>query len=97
MPGASNSLLALILIAIGIVGVILSFLVPDRKKSLISLSLAGAVVFVGLIQFATQTIGDMRWKRRLSDLREQRQVDLDKLRDDFKKRAAETAPATPKK
>jgi hypothetical protein len=97
MAGASNSLLALILIALGIVGVILSFLVPDRKKSLISLVLAGIVIFVGLIQFVTQSVSDFRWRRRLADLREQRQVDLDKLREDFKKRAAESAPPATKK
>jgi hypothetical protein len=97
MTGASNTLLALILVALGIVGLILSFLVPDRKKSFLSLILAGVVVFVGLIQVVSQSVSDYRWRRRLTDLREQRQVDLDKLREDFKKRAAENAPAAPKK
>jgi hypothetical protein len=97
MTGASNTLLALILVALGIVGLILSFLVPDRKKSFLSLILAGAVIFVGLIQVVSQSVSDYRWRRRLTDLREQRQVDLDKLREDFKKRAAENAPAAPKK
>lgn len=96
MAGASNSLLALILIALGLVGIILSFLVPDRKKSLISLVLAGVVVFVGLVQFAFHTTDNIRWRRRMSDLREQRQIDLNKMNEDFKKRAAESAPA-PKK
>src|SRR5262245_54246830 len=97
MADASNTLLALILVGLGIVSIILSFLVPDRKKSLISLVLGGVVVFVGLIQFVSQSVTQYKWKRRLSDLREQRQVDLDKLREDFKKRAAETAPPAPKK
>jgi hypothetical protein len=97
MTGASNTLLALILASLGILGVILSFLVPDRKKSFISLVLAGIVVLIGLVQVVSQSVSDYRWRRRLSDLREQRQVDLDKLRDEFKKRAAESAPAAPKK
>ncbi len=93
MTGASNSLLALILVALGIVGVILSFLVPDRKKSFISFIMAGLVVLVGLVQFVGQSVSDYRWRRRLTDLREQRQVELDKVRDEFKARAAQTAPA----
>ncbi len=97
MTGASNTLLALILAALGIVGVILSFLVPDRKKSFLSLILAGVVVLIGLVQVVSQSVSDYKWRRRLTDLREQRQVDLDKLRDDFKNRAANTAPAAPKK
>jgi hypothetical protein len=97
MTGASNTLLALILAALGIVGVILSFLVPDRKKSFISLIMAGVVVLIGLVQVVSQSVSDYRWRRRLTDLREQRQVDLDKLRDEFKKRAADNAPAAPKK
>src|SRR5690349_10606600 len=86
MSGASNGLLALILVALGLIGVILSFLVPDRKKSSLSLILASIIVVIGLIQFATQSVSDYRWRRRLSDLREQRNIDLEKLKEDFKKR-----------
>jgi uncharacterized membrane protein YqjE len=100
MSPASNTLLALILVALGIIGIILSFLVPDRKKSFISLVMAGVVAAVGVIYFAAQSVSDFRWRRRLSDLREQRQIDLDKLKEDFKKRAADVTPpaaAQPKK
>ena len=55
MP-ASNTALSLILIALGFLGVILSFLVPDRKKSLISLVLAGVIILSGLVQFGFQGI-----------------------------------------
>jgi hypothetical protein len=49
MSPATNTTLALILIALGVIGVILSFSVVDRKKSLISLGMALLIILVGLM------------------------------------------------
>jgi len=97
MLGASGSYLLLILIALGIVAVILSFLVPDRKKSFISLILGGVVVAVGIVLLGVQMKNDFSWRRRVNTLREQQQVDLEKMREEFKKRASEAPQAAPKK
>lgn len=92
MTPAANGLLSLILIALGIVAIILSFLVPDRKKSLISLGLGGLIILSGLIQFGSQSFAERRWKKRLEELRQERQVDVDKWREDFKKKTDTKAP-----
>lgn len=90
MIAQSNVVLSFILIALGCLGVILSFLVPDRRKSMISLALAGIIVLVGVIYLGSSGVESWRWKRRLQTLRQQRpQMDMEKLREDFQKRADE--------
>lgn len=93
MSPAANTLLALILIALGFIGITLSFLVPDRKKSLISLGLAVAVVVVGLFQWGSNTISRIRLEYRMKELQKERQVDLDALRQKLKDQAGAAAPA----
>jgi len=84
-----NASLSLILIALGILGVILSFLVPDRKKSLLSLVLAGIIVLTGAIQFGQNSMSQRRWKNRMKLTQQNRNVNLDELREKLKAKAAE--------
>ena len=97
MSPAANTLLALILIALGFIGITLSFLVPDRKKSLISLGLAVAVVVVGLFQWGSNTISRIRLEYRMKELQKERQVDLDALRQKLKDQAGAAPAGTTKK
>jgi len=101
MISQSNVLLSFILIALGCLAVILSFLVPDRRKSLISLAMGGIIALIGVINFASSATESWRWKRRLEALRgERQQVDMQKLREEFKKKAEEAQnkmKAAPKK
>jgi len=85
-PLANNSL-SLIIISLGVIALILSFLVPDRKKSVLSLVLAVIIMVVGLIQFGKDFTSQMRWKSRMSQLRKERSVDLEELRSKLKARA----------
>ena len=93
MSPASNTLLSLILIALGCLGVTLSFLVPDRKKSMISLGLAVAIIAVGVLQCGAQSIARFQLERRMREIQKERQVDLDALRQKLKDQA-QSAPAT---
>lgn len=88
MTPAAGSILPLILIAIGIGCIILSFLVPDRKKSLISLGLAGLIVVVGLIQLGSTSFSRYRWNQRMRAVQRDRQTDLEALRQKMKDKAA---------
>lgn len=88
MTPAAGSILPLILIAIGIGCVILSFLVPDRKKSLISLGLAGLIILFGLIQLGSSSFSRYRWNQRMREIQRDRQADLDVLRQKMKDKAA---------
>ncbi len=89
MSPFGSSALPLIIIAIGIIGIILSFLVPDRKKSLISLGLAGAIILAGLVQLLSQSITRYQWERRMRDIQRDRQVDLEQMRERMKEKAGE--------
>lgn len=101
MSPFGSSALPLIIVALGILGVILSFLVPDRKKSLISLGLGGLIILTGVIQLASQSITRFQWDRRMKSIQRDRQADLEQLRERMKDKTAETpasgAKAAPKK
>lgn len=87
--------LALILVALGLIGVILSFLVPDRKKSLLSLGLAGLIILSGLIQFGRQAVSNYMWHKRVTRAQQSRQADLEELRKRLREQAAETRKQVP--
>ena len=98
MTPVASSILPLILMSIGIIAVILSFLVPDRKKSLIALGLAGLIILTGFIQLGSQSIQRYQWNRRMREIQRDRQADLDELRARLKERAGDVTPAeAPKK
>ena len=80
MPSTANSLLALIIVSSGVLGIILSFLVPDRKNSRISMFLSLVIVAVGGYQFVSQAIRQYQWQKKLDEIRRQQAVSLDQLR-----------------
>lgn len=91
MP-TSNVALSFILIALGMLGVILSFLVQDRKKYLISIVLSGIIIVAGLMQLSSQSFARYQWQMRMNRLQAQRQSDLEDLR---KRLQDKTTPQTP--
>ncbi len=93
MTPAANTLLPLMIIALGLLGVILSFLVPDRKKSMISLGLAGLIIVTGLFQLGSQSITRWRLNRRMASIQRERQQDLE----DIRKRLQDQSSAAPGK
>ena len=100
MSPFGSSVLSFILIALGMIAVILSFLVPDRKKSMIALLLAGLIVLTGFIELGSDSFTRWRWNRRMREIQRDRQVDLDQLRDKFKAQTGALPPPavpTPKK
>ena len=96
MTPAANTLLPLIIVSLGILGVILSFLVPDRKKSVISLGLAVLIVVTGVFQLrGTVNFPLETGTRRLEAIQRDRQTDLEAIRKRLQDQAA--TPATPAK
>ena len=84
--------LPFVIIAIGMIGIILSFLVPDHKKSLISLALAGVIILTGLIQLGSQSIMRYQWNQRMREIQRDRQADLEQLRQRMKDKASQMTP-----
>jgi peptidoglycan biosynthesis protein MviN/MurJ (putative lipid II flippase) len=102
MSSAANTLLSLILIALGFLGITLSFLVPDKKKSTISLILAGVVVLTGFVQMIDQSYSRYRINQRMRDIQRDQQVNFEELRQKMKTQATGAsapapAPAAPNK
>ena len=95
MSPFGSSALPLVIIAMGMIAVILSFLVPDKKKSMISLILAGVIILTGVIQLGSQSIERLRWNSRMKEIQRDRQADLEALRAKMKDKNAAASPAAP--
>ncbi|MFN0118310.1 MAG: hypothetical protein ACKVQC_08500 [Elusimicrobiota bacterium] len=81
----------LVIIALGIIALILSFMVTDDKKSKIALILAIVVILTGLFQFGSQSITKWQFDRRLKEIEKSRMADLEELRQRAKEKSAELA------
>jgi Tfp pilus assembly protein PilX len=79
MPATGNSTYALVIISLGILGVIISFLVPDKKRYFIALGLSLLVVVMGLFEFASAGFSRFRMARRISKLQETQRLNLEAL------------------
>ncbi len=93
MSPAVNSILSLNLIALGILGIILSFLVPDAKKSMIALVLGGLIILTGLFQFGSQSFMQFRMNQRMREIQKEQQASFEELRQKLKDNAEQTGPA----
>lgn len=93
MLPASNTLLALLVVSMGLIGVILSFIVPDRKKSLISLVLSGIIVVSGFYHMMSHFVTEYRWNKRMQEIQKESQADLEELRKQMEQKPATNLPA----
>jgi len=93
MTPAANTLLPLIIVSLGVLGIILSFMVPDRKKAIISLGLAGLIVVTGVFQLGSQSISRWKLNRRLQTIQKERQSDLEAIRKRLQEQATTPAKA----
>ena len=75
-----NNLMGLVIISLGILGVIISFLITDRKKYLAALGLAGLVIVTGLYQHIKVMSQQWRMNRRIEELSRRSSMNLDALR-----------------
>jgi len=92
MPGTEVSL-ALIIISLGVIGVILSFSLTDKRKSQISLILAGIIVLVGVVRFGQHSLSRHRWNRRMKTYSQERPADMEALKKRLQERAQENKKA----
>jgi len=75
-----NNLMGLVIVSLGILGVIISFLITDRKKYLIAMGLAGLVIITGLYQHIKVMSQQWRMNRRIEELSRRSTMNLDALR-----------------
>lgn len=79
MPIAGNTTYALVIVSLGILGVIVSFLITDRKKYIIALALSLLVVGMGAFQFVGSSLRQWRTSRRIAKLQETQRLNLEAL------------------
>jgi hypothetical protein len=75
-----NNLMGLVIVSLGILGVIISFLITDRKKYLTALALAALVIVTGLYQHLKVVSQQWRMNRRIEELSRRSTMNLDALR-----------------
>ena len=80
MPSTSSSLLALVIVSLGLIGIILSFLVPEPRNSRIAVVLSLLMIGAGGYQFATQAIRQYEWQKKLDEIRSQQAANLQQLK-----------------
>ena len=90
MPATGNSTYALVVISLGILGIIISFLVPDKKRYFIAMGLSLLVVLMGLFEFASAGFSRFRMARRISQLQQTQRLNLEALQSRLRE-AAEKA------
>ena len=89
---ATLSAACLNLIALGFIGIILSFLIQDPKKSKVALILSAIIIGLGVIQWVMPKISEIHTNRRMSELRIQQQKEIELLKERFKNQALQSAP-----
>jgi len=62
--------LGLVILGMGVMGVIVSFLITDRKKYFMGLGLAGILGFIGVCQYLSGQIQKWNMNRRFRQARE---------------------------
>jgi hypothetical protein len=81
MPVSSSGTSGLIIISLGILGIIISFLIADRRRYVTALMLSWAILFMGIYHFAGTSLRQWQTARRLSKLQEQQKASLQALQE----------------
>lgn len=97
MPIYANNTMGLVIVSLGILGIIISFLIADRKKYVMALGLAGLVVSLGLYQYVSQSVRQWQTSRRIAKLQEQQRINLQALQERLRQGQGNASqPAAPK-
>jgi hypothetical protein len=100
MPVSNSGTYALVIVSLGILGVIVSFLIQDKKKYYIALSLSVFVVGLGVFEFVTSGLRQWRAARRIASLQKSQRLSLEVLQERLRQaqsqsRSGASAPAVP--
>ena len=81
MPMVNSSVYGLIILSFGILGVIVSFLIGDKKKYFVALVLASLVMALGAYEYVGASVRQWRTSRRISKLQGQQRLNLEVLQE----------------
>ncbi len=104
MPISSNNLIGLLIMSVGVLGIIIGFMLQDRKKYLISLVLSLFVISVGSYYYVSLGLRQWRLNRRIAQLQEQQRANFQAFQDRLRQNQSQSttpqktsAPAAAKK
>ena len=103
MPVTANNMMGLVILSLGILGIIVSFLITDRKRYLIGMALSLLVVLTGGYQYVSTGIRQWQTSRKIANLQKQQRLNLEALQDRLRQAQTQTPgdrtgpkqPATP--
>lgn len=91
----TNSMFGLGVLALGILGIIVSLSIADRRRFWIGLVLSGVIVLIGGGFLANTTMREWRTARRIAKIREANRKTLEEYRRRMQETNAETPAARP--
>ncbi len=91
MPTPMDTMLGLVVVAIGLLTLVVAFGLADSGKRLLSYGLAGLVILVGFIYFVNSELRGYQMRRRISEIQQRQQVNLE----DIQKRLRESQQSSP--
>ena len=97
MPIATSNILGLVILSLGLLGVVISLLITDRKRFMIALSLSGLIVFTGVYQYVNIGIRQWQASRRIAQLQEQQRSNLQSLQERLRQAQSRTTETSTQK
>ncbi|HRY29111.1 MAG TPA: hypothetical protein P5079_03640 [Elusimicrobiota bacterium] len=104
MPVTANNMMGLVILSLGVLGIIISFLITDRKKYLVAMVLALLIVVTGAYQYVSTGIRQWQTARRIASLQKQQRLNLEALQERLRQaqqqaveKGGRPAPAAPAK
>src|SRR4051812_30840185 len=91
MPTPMDTMLGLVIVAIGLLTMVIAFSIAEPRKRLLSYGIAGLITLVGLVYYVTSEMRGFKMRQRISEIQQRRQVNLE----DIQRRLKETQAAAP--
>lgn len=80
MPTPMDALLGLVVAAIGLLTLVVSFSLAEPRKRLVSYVIAGVVSALGISFFVSAEMRGFMMKRRISEIQQRQSVNMEEIR-----------------
>jgi hypothetical protein len=88
-------MMGLVILSLGILGIIISFLIADRKKYLVAMVLSLLVVATGGYQYVSTGIRQWQTSRKIASLQKQQRMNLEALQERLRQAQNQTPVERP--
>lgn len=97
MPTPMDAMLGLVVAAIGLLTLVISFSIAETRKRVAGYGLAGLVTVVGLFYYVSAEVRGFEMRRRIANIQRQQQVNLDEIQRRLQEQSKQQggAPAVP--